>query len=127
MEKKDTEKMTGDLMKKSFLKLQSPNFDDELMQKILEQPKPVAIQSNAKLFKNGWRFLILSLALLLLTIAVISYLTTGYSTDIDKFLMAIKMYVLYGGLALFVPLIFTQMDTLLEIFFQSRFKTNVNY
>jgi hypothetical protein len=97
------------------------------MQKILEQPKPVVIQSNAKLFKNGWRFLILSFALLLLTIAVISYLTTGYSTDIDKFLMAIKMYVLYGGLALFVPLIFTQMDTLLEIFFQSQFKTNVNY
>jgi len=127
MEKKEIEKMTGDLLKKSLRKIESPNFDDELMQKILEQPKPVVIQSNAKLFKNGWRFLILSFTLLLLTIAVISYLTTGYSTDIDKFLMAIKMYVLYGGLALFVPLIFTQMDTLLEIFFQSRFKTNVNY
>jgi type IV secretory pathway TrbL component len=127
MEKKEIEKMTGDLLKKSLLKIESPNFDDELMQKILEQPKPVVIQSSAKLFKNGWRFLILSFALLLLTIAVISYLTTGYSTDIEKFLMAIKMYVLYGGLALFVPLIFTQMDTLLEIFFQSRFKTNVNY
>ena len=127
MEKKDIEKMTGDLLKKSLDKPKNSNFDDELMKKIMELPKPILKGSNGKLFKNGWWFLFLSFVLFVSTTAVISYLMKGYSTEMDKFLELTKMYILYGGLALFVPLIFSQLDTLLQLFFQNRYKTGVNY
>ena len=127
MENKNIEKMTGELLKKSLQKPDNSNFDDELMRKIMELPKPASFDPQSVLFKNGWRFLVLAVILLLTILAVISYLTTGYYVDVDKFLLAINMYILYGGLALFIPLIFTQFDSLLQIFFQTRHKTGVNY
>ena len=112
------DKMTSDLMKKGLQRPESDQFDDELMKKILALPKPQAVQYNSKLMKNGWRFLLLSLFLLLVSISIISTLIPGYETELSKAFMAAKMYILYGGMALFTPLIFMQLDSLLKMKFR---------
>ncbi len=127
MEMKDIDKITADLLKKSLQKPESKNFDDSLMGKIMELPKPTISQADSKLFKNGWRFLILALVLLITSVVLLSYLTAGNNTEISKILMATKIYIIYGGMALFVPLLFTQLDSLLKILFENRLKPRMNY
>lgn len=127
MERKEIDKISGELLKKSLQKPELQNFDDELMNKILELPKHTLVHSSEKLFKNGWRFLILSMALLITSLAIVSHLSAESYTDISRYLEATKMYILYGGMALFVPLLFTQLDSLLKSMFNNRYHPRVNY
>jgi hypothetical protein len=124
-ERNEIDRLTEQLLKKSMLKPEHEDFNELLMQKILDLPAPV--QANGSLFKNGWRYLILSLILLIASIVIISYLSEGAYAEIGKYLVATKMYILYGGMALFVPLLFTQLDTLLKLMFDNRYQTRVNY
>lgn len=124
-ERNEIDKLTQQLLKKSLLRPEHENFDEVLMHKILDLPAPV--QEKRSLFKNGWRYLILSLILLITSILIISYLSEGAYVEIGKYLVATKMYILYGGMALFVPLLFTQLDTLLKLMFDNRYQTRVNY
>ena len=129
MKKKRNEidKLTEQLLKKSLLKPEHENLDEVLMQKILDLPAPASVQAKSSPIKNGWRYLILSLILLIASILIISYLSEGTYAEIGKYLAATKMYILYGGMALFVPLLFTQLDTLLKLMFDNRYQTRVNY
>lgn len=126
-ERKEIDKTAEELLKKSLLKPQLTNFDEVLMQKILDLPAPAPVQAKSTLFKNGWRYLILSLILLIASIVIITYLSEGAYAEIGKYLVATKMYILYSGMALFVPLLFTQLDTLLKLMFDNRYQTRVNY
>ena len=114
-------------MKKSLQKPDSTNFDDMLMDKILELPRPAISQQYRRLFKKGWRFLILALVLLIISVVLLSYLPAGYNTEISRVMVATKMYIIYGGMALFVPLIFTQLDALLKFLFENQLKPRMNY
>jgi hypothetical protein len=127
MERKEIDKLSGELLKKSLQKPELRNFDDALMNKILELPKHSPTYSSDKLFKNGWRFLILSMALLIASLAIVSYLSAESYAEINRYLVATKIYILYGGMALFVPLLFTQLDSLLKSMFNNRYHPRVNY
>jgi len=127
MERKNIDKMTGDLLKKGIQNPNSQDFNDELMKKITSLPKPEVIKTSNRFLKNGWRFLILALSLLLVSIAIVSYLATGFDPEISKVFEAAKMYILYGGMALFVPLLFSQFDELLKLMFENHMKPRLDY
>lgn len=127
MERKDINKLSGELLKKSVLKPESPDFNDQLMKKIMVLPKHEFANANKKLFRNGWKFLVLALSLLLVSLTIISNLPMDTSEEISRLFVATRMYILYGGLALFVPLLFTQLDALLKMMFENRYHPRVNY
>lgn len=121
MEKNDLDKLAGELLKKSLQSPADPHFDEALMKMIIASPLPSPARTD-KLLKNGWRFLVLALILMISSIGIIAYLSSGDSMVMNELLMATRIYILYGGLALFVPLLFFQLDTLLKMMFQNRLR-----
>lgn len=126
MERKNIDKITGDLLKKGLQKPNNTDFNDELMKTIMSLPKPLSVKTENKLTKNGWRFLMLALSLLLISIITVSYMASGFDSEISKALKIAQLYILYGGMALFVPLLFMQFDTLLKLMFENQMKFRVN-
>jgi hypothetical protein len=125
--KKDIDKLTRDLLQKSLVKPIDPDFDDILMKKILSAPLPAAAKPESHLVKNGWRFLMLAFGLLIASVIIITYLSSGTKLELNQFMDATRLYVLYGGLALFVPLLFIQFDALLKMMFQNHFQPKIDY
>lgn len=124
--KNDIERLTGQLMKKS---LQSPvdkDFDEKLMRMIHDAPVPAA-KSTDKLLKNGWRFLMLAFLLMISTIGSIAYLSSGDTPLLNELLSVTRVFVLYGGIILFVPLLLWQFDTLLKMKFQNRYSAKMGF
>jgi len=121
------DKITHDLLKKGLQSPENAHFDDELMKKIQALPKSQSEHSSNKLMKNGWRFLVLSLGLLIASIAIVSYLSLDHEAELSKVFLATKMYILFGGMALFIPLLFLQLDGLLKLMFQYQIKSSIGH
>jgi type IV secretory pathway TrbL component len=124
--KNDIERLTGLLMKKSLQSPADKDFDEKLMRMIHDAPVPAA-KGIDKLLKNGWRFLMLAFLLMISTIAFIAYLSSGDTPLLNELLSVTRVFVLYGGIILFVPLLLWQFDTLLKMKFQNRYNTKMGF
>jgi hypothetical protein len=124
--KNDIEKLTQDLLKKGLQSPTDKHFDERLMKMILESPLPTQVRAD-KLLKNGWRFMLLALILLISTVGFIAYVSSGNSPVVNQFLSATRVFILYGGIALFIPLLFLQFDALLKMKFENRFSMKAGY
>ena len=124
--KNDIDRLTRLLLKKGLQSPTDKDFDDKLMKMIHEAPVPVA-KSIDKLFKNGWRFLMLAFLLMISTTGFIAYLSSGDSPVLNDLLSATRIFVLYGGVILFVPLLLWQLDALLKMKFQHRYNAKIGY
>jgi hypothetical protein len=124
MEKNDIDKLTKELLKKSLQQPAKINFNDELMENIVRLPQHDTNVVRKNLLNNGWKSLLLALGLFICTISIIAYLSSDISPTVEKHLVVLRNYILYGGMALFVPLLFTQFDELLNLIFRKRFQTH---
>ena len=122
-ENHDIDKLTRDLLKKSLQKPISLDFDDQLMGKIHLAPSPAKLRSNGSSTKKAWLFLIVALVCFLVSIMVIGAFSGSYFKDTSTVFSLILNYVFYGGMALFVPLVFYHFDALVQLAFSQKGKT----
>lgn len=119
-ENQDIDKLTRDLLKKSIQIPATSDFDDQLMEKILLLPSPAKLKSNGNSIKKAWLFLTIALVCFLVSIMVIGQFSGGYFKDMSAIFSLIQNYVLYGGLVLFVPLVFYHFDALVQLAFSKK-------
>ncbi len=124
--KNDIEGLTRELLKRGLQRPADKDFDEKLMKMIHEAPVPVATGAD-RLLKNGWRFLMLAFIMMISTVGFIAYLSSGDSPVLNQLLSATRIFVLYGGIALFVPLLLWQLDALLKMKFQHHYSTKMGY
>jgi hypothetical protein len=116
-EHKDLDKLTKELLGKSLLKPASADFDDKLMDKIHLISSPAKLKSNGNITKKAWMLLMVTVVIMMFSVMLTATIPGSYFTEISKMLKLIYVYLLFGGLALFVPLIFFQLDLLLQLKF----------
>jgi hypothetical protein len=116
-EHKDLDKLTKELLGKSLLKPASADFDDKLMNKIHLISSPAKLKSNGNITKKAWMLLMVTVVIMMFSVMLTATIPGSYFTEISKMLKLIYVYLLFGGLALFVPLIFFQLDLLLQLKF----------
>jgi hypothetical protein len=116
-EHKDLDKLTKELLGKSLLKPVSADFDDKLMDKIHLISSPEKLKSNGNITKKAWMLLMVTVVIMMFSVMLTATIPGSYFTEISKMLKLIYVYLLFGGLALFVPLIFFQLDLLLQLKF----------
>lgn len=114
-EHKDIDMLSRELLSKSLLKPVSSDFDDLLMDKIRLAHSPAKEKTNEIGIKKAWIFWIMAVSLLLISVLIISKLTGEYFTEMRDLFKLIFIYVLYGGLALFIPLVLYQFDALIQL------------
>ncbi len=116
----DIDKLARELLNKSLVKPVSSNFDDRLMDKIRLAPAPSAIRSNGKSIKKAWIFWMMAVAFLLISVLIVANNMGSYFSDARDLFRVTIIYILYGGLALFIPLILYQFDALIQLLFWKR-------
>jgi hypothetical protein len=116
-EHNDLDKLTKELLGKSLLKPASADFDDRLMDKIHLISSPAKLKSNGNITKKAWMLLMVTVVIMMFSVMLTATIPGSYFTEISKMLKLIYVYLLFGGLALFVPLIFFQLDLLLQLKF----------
>lgn len=116
-EHKDLDRLTKELIAKSLLKPASADFDDKLMDKILLAPIPGKLKFNVNNAKRAWIFLMVAVVFMLFSVTIAATIPAGHFTEISNVLKHTYTYMLFGGLALFVPLILFQLDLLLKLKF----------
>lgn len=119
-ENQDIDKLARDLLKKSIQIPATSDFDDRLMEKIMLLPSPAKAKSNSNSIKKAWLFLTIALVCFLVSVVVIGQFSGGYFTDKSAMFSLIQNYVLYGGLILFVPLVFYHFDALVQLAFSKK-------
>lgn len=113
----DIDGLTRDLLSKSMLSPASSDFDDRLMEQIVAAPSPARVKSNGNITKKAWFFLWVTIGFMILSLTIVSAFSGNYFTEISQLFKVIFTYVLYGGLALFIPLLLYQFDTLLKLMY----------
>ena len=116
-ELKDIDMFSRELLSKSLLTPILSDFDDLLMDKIRLAPSPAKLKANGKSIKKAWIFWIMAVAFLLISVLIISEYAGGYFTEVRDLFKLIFIYVLYGGMALFIPLVLYQLDALIQLMF----------
>ena len=115
MGKQKIEDQTKSLLQKSMLKPASENFDEQLMQKILQSPAHSGSIIKNTYSRKAWIFLTIALLCFLTSSLIIGKFSSGYFKDLDISLSITINYVLYGGLLLFLPLILYHLDNLIQM------------
>jgi len=111
------DKMTRELLGKSLLKPSSVDFNDRLMEKIrLAQP---SFRQNADngIINKAWRYLWIALVCMLASIALVAKFSGGYFTGNSLLTNLTFSYILYGGMMLLVPVVFYQLDALIQVMY----------
>lgn len=116
-EHKELDKLTKELLGKSLLVPASAEFDDTLMDKILLAPFPGKLKSNGNSTKKAWILLMVAVVFMLFSVMIAATIPGSYFTEISNILKITYVYMLFGGLALFVPMVFYQFDLLLQLMF----------
>ena len=116
-EHKDIDLLSRELLSKSLLKPVSSDFDDLLMDKIRLAQSPSKVKANGLSVKKAWIFLIMAVVFLLILVLIISEYTGGYFNEVRDLFKLTVIYVLYGGMALFIPLVLYQFDALIQLRF----------
>lgn len=116
-EHKELDKLTKELLGKSLLVPASADFDDKLMDKILLAPFPGKVKSNGISIRKAWILLMVAVVFMLFSVMIASTIPWSYYTEISNILKLAYTYMLFGGLALFVPMVFYQFDLLLQLMF----------
>ena len=62
----------------------------------------------------------MAVTFLLISVLIISKLTGGYFNEMRDIFKLTFLYILYGGMALFIPLVLYQLDALIELMFWKR-------
>lgn len=118
----DIEKITKGLLRKSLLRPSTPDFDDLLMNKIQSSPLPVKQHIAGNSLKKAWQFLLLAVICFIGSLLILSGYSGSYYSDISGLLEVTANYILYGGMALFIPLVLYHFDSLIYTFFLSKNK-----
>lgn len=116
-EHKHIDMLSRELLSKSLLKPVSSGFDDLLMDKIRLTPSPAKVKTNGKSVKKAWIYWIMAVTFLLFSVLIISEYAGGYFNDVRDLFKLTFIYVLYGGMALFIPLVLYQLNALLQLMF----------
>lgn len=116
-EQKELDILTKELLGKSLLVPASADFDDTLMDKILLAPYPGKLTSNGNSTKKAWILLMVAVVFMLFSVMIATMIPGSYFTEISNILRITYDYMLFGGLALFVPVVFYQFDLLLQLMF----------
>ena len=104
-EQQKIEDQTRNLLRKSTLKPISEDFNDHLMQQIIQSPPPLGIKLKNNYARKAWFFLGIAISCLLVSLFLIGEFSEEYFKELTVSLSITLNYVLYGGLLLFIPLI----------------------
>jgi uncharacterized protein YacL len=114
------DELSNELLKKSMLRPASSDFNDHLMEKILLTTSPAKLKSNGNNVKKAWIFWIVAVVFFLISVMIVATFSGGYFTEINYLFKLTFTYVLYGGMALFIPLVLYQLDSLIQLMFWKR-------
>ena len=114
------DKRIRELLKKSIQQPQSPDFDEKLMEKIIQIPLTTSESINGKTLQLGKRYLILAVGFLLLSVFLSGQFLNGYFTDLTQLFRVTINYIFYGGMVLLIPVLFFLLDSFLHIKYTSR-------
>jgi hypothetical protein len=90
------------------------------MEKILLTTSPAKLKSNGNNVKKAWIFWIVAVVFFLISVMIVATFSGGYFTEINYLFKLTFTYVLYGGMALFIPLVLYQLDSLIQLMFWKR-------
>ena len=113
----DIDNLTRGLLKKSLQKPASSDFDEVLMQKIIQAPMPVKQKSNGISTKKAWIFWIFTVVFFIVSLLLFTWILSGYLSEVNDGYKLTINYIFYGGLALFVPLVLYYFDALVQLMF----------
>jgi len=113
----DIDRLAKDLISKGLLKPESFDFDDRLMAKITLAPSPERLKSNGNHTKKAWFLLTIAVVFLLISVLIIATFSKGYFSEVSNVFQLIFSYVLYSGMALFVPLVLYHLDALIQLMY----------
>jgi len=125
-EQQSIEDHTKNLLQKSLLKPISEDFNDQLMQKILQAPAYPEVKVKNNYSRKAWIFLVIALLCLLVSSLLIGKFSGGYFKDLTPLLSITFDFILYSGLVLFIPLILYHLDRLIQTSFMKESK-NLSY
>ena len=114
------DEISSELLKKSMLSPVSSDFNDHLMEKIVLAPSPAKLKSNGNNVKKAWIFWVVTVVFFLISVLIVATFSGGYFTEISYLFKLIFTYVLYGGMALIIPLVLYQLDALIQLMFWKR-------
>lgn len=118
----DIDKLTKELLSKGLLKPASSDFDDKLMNKILSAPSPARLNSNGNNTRKAWIFWIIAVVFFLISVLIVATFSGGYFSDVSNLLKLTFTYVLYGGMAFFIPLVLYHFDALIQLMYWEKSK-----
>jgi len=102
------------LMKKSQQQPLSPDFDDKLMEKIIQIPMTVPQFKNGTALHLGKRYLVLAVMFLIISVFVSGQFLSGYFSDLTPAFSLTTDYIFFGGMALLVPVLLFILDLFLH-------------
>ena len=125
-EQQSIEDHTKNLLQKSLLNPVSEDFNDQLMQKILQAPAYPEVEVKNNYARKAWIFLVIALVCLLASSLLIGEFSSGHFKDLTPLLSITFDFILYSGLILFIPLILYHLDRLIQSSFMKESK-NLSY
>jgi len=102
------------LLKKSNQQPPSPDFDDKLMEKIIQIPVVTSQYKNGTALQLGKRYLILAIGFLIISVFFSGQFLSGYFSGLTQVFSLTTNYIFFGGMVLLVPLLLFILDLFLN-------------
>jgi hypothetical protein len=102
------------LLKKSQQQPLSPDFDDMLMEKIIQIPVAAPQYKNGTALKLGKRYLLLAIGFLIISVFFSAQYLSGYFPGLTQTFRLAANYIFFGGMVLMIPILLYLFDLFLH-------------
>lgn len=117
---KDLDKLSRQLIQQSISAPPSDDFDEKLMEKIAFLPLETAGRPARDTIRKGWIFWSVAVLCMLFTAVILSWLSQSEIQNINITFRTLFEYTMYGGLALFIPLMLYYFDILIDLHMKAK-------
>ncbi len=102
------------LLKKSQQQPPSPDFDEKLMEKIIQLPAASPQHKNGTALQLGKRYLLLAVGFLIVSVFFSGQFLSGYFSGLTLTFSLATNYIFFGGMALMIPILLYILDVFLH-------------
>lgn len=102
------------LLKKSQQQPLSPDFDDKLMEKIIQIPVAAPQYKNGTALQLGKRYLLLAIGFLIISVFFSAHYLSGYFPELTQTFRLAANYIFFSGMALMIPVLLYLLDLFLH-------------